>query len=314
MQLELKAMQRETGTTFVYVTHDQEEALTMSDRIAVMNGGVVEQLAGPRELYERPATAFVAGFIGTSNLLTLRVDERGGGAGARCDLGEAGGIVARRPRRRRRPRSRSRSGPEKIKLEPAPATPAAVDGTGGRGRLPGLDDAAHRRAADGRAAGRPPAERRHARAPTRRSGDRVTLHWAAEHSFVIGAGPAGAPAPSEPTARDRGRASSVTPPGPRSRELLDRAGAVLYPGTGHGLVPSVVARKQGYTVEDVDGNVFVDLISASASVPLGAGRADIVDAGGRCAAPLRQRGQPHDGERADRRGWPSGCWRSRRPA
>jgi spermidine/putrescine transport system ATP-binding protein len=79
MQLELKSIQAETRTTFVYVTHDQEEALTMSDRIAVMNNGVVEQVAGPRELYERPATAFVAGFIGTSNLITLRVDERAAG-------------------------------------------------------------------------------------------------------------------------------------------------------------------------------------------------------------------------------------------
>ncbi|KAB8197047.1 polyamine ABC transporter ATP-binding protein [Nonomuraea phyllanthi] len=69
MQIELKRIQREVGITFVYVTHDQNEALTMSDRIAVMNDGLVEQLAGPREVYERPATAFVAGFIGTSNLL-----------------------------------------------------------------------------------------------------------------------------------------------------------------------------------------------------------------------------------------------------
>ncbi|MEV0997516.1 ABC transporter ATP-binding protein [Nonomuraea sp. NPDC050202] len=69
MQVELKRIQREVGITFVYVTHDQSEALTMSDRIAVMKDGVVEQLAGPREIYERPATAFVAGFIGTSNLL-----------------------------------------------------------------------------------------------------------------------------------------------------------------------------------------------------------------------------------------------------
>ena len=74
MQLELKELQQRTGTTFVYVTHDQEEAMTMSDRIAVMNGGVVEQLATPRELYQRPASAFVAGFIGTSNLIDLRVD------------------------------------------------------------------------------------------------------------------------------------------------------------------------------------------------------------------------------------------------
>src|SRR4029079_7750873 len=76
MQLELKELQQRTGTTFVYVTHDQEEAMTMSDRIAVMRVWVVEQLATPRELYQRPAPAFVAGFIGTSNLIRLRVDRR----------------------------------------------------------------------------------------------------------------------------------------------------------------------------------------------------------------------------------------------
>jgi spermidine/putrescine transport system ATP-binding protein len=70
MQIELKRIQREVGITFVYVTHDQGEALTMSDRIAVMNAGLVEQLGGPREIYERPASRFVAGFIGTSNLLS----------------------------------------------------------------------------------------------------------------------------------------------------------------------------------------------------------------------------------------------------
>ncbi|MFJ2031395.1 ABC transporter ATP-binding protein [Streptosporangium sp. NPDC087985] len=74
MQIELKRIQREVGITFVYVTHDQSEALTMSDRIAVMNDGLVEQLATPREIYERPATAFVANFIGTSNLLSGTVD------------------------------------------------------------------------------------------------------------------------------------------------------------------------------------------------------------------------------------------------
>ena len=73
MQIELKRIQREVGITFVYVTHDQGEALTMSDRIAVMNDGRVEQLDTPREIYERPATRFVAGFIGTSNLLTGEV-------------------------------------------------------------------------------------------------------------------------------------------------------------------------------------------------------------------------------------------------
>jgi spermidine/putrescine transport system ATP-binding protein len=69
LQLELKRIQTEVGITFVYVTHDQEEALTMSDRIAVMSAGKVEQLGTPEELYERPATRFVADFIGTTNLL-----------------------------------------------------------------------------------------------------------------------------------------------------------------------------------------------------------------------------------------------------
>jgi spermidine/putrescine transport system ATP-binding protein len=75
MQVELKRIQREVGITFVFVTHDQGEALTMSDRIAVMSNGIVEQLGSPREIYERPATKFVAGFIGTSNLFTGTVTE-----------------------------------------------------------------------------------------------------------------------------------------------------------------------------------------------------------------------------------------------
>ncbi|MGE0215137.1 ABC transporter ATP-binding protein [Mycolicibacterium sp.] len=78
MQIELGRLHRSTGTTFLYVTHDQEEALTLSDRIAVMNQGRIEQLADPRTLYERPATVFVAGFIGTSNLLVLKDPRRVG--------------------------------------------------------------------------------------------------------------------------------------------------------------------------------------------------------------------------------------------
>ncbi len=69
MQLELKAIQHDVGITFIHVTHDQEEAMTMADTIAVMNGGHVEQLGPPSDLYERPQTAFVAGFLGVSNLL-----------------------------------------------------------------------------------------------------------------------------------------------------------------------------------------------------------------------------------------------------
>jgi putative spermidine/putrescine transport system ATP-binding protein len=69
MQIELKAIQQQVGITFIYVTHDQEEALTMSDRLAVFNKGRIEQVGAPAEVYERPATRFVAGFVGTSNLL-----------------------------------------------------------------------------------------------------------------------------------------------------------------------------------------------------------------------------------------------------
>jgi spermidine/putrescine transport system ATP-binding protein len=85
MQLELKRIQHEVGITFVHVTHDQEEAMTMADAIAVMHDGHIEQLGEPRELYERPSTAFVAGFLGISNLLagvvsgagTVRLDGAG---------------------------------------------------------------------------------------------------------------------------------------------------------------------------------------------------------------------------------------------
>jgi spermidine/putrescine transport system ATP-binding protein len=90
LQIELKRVQTEVGITFVYVTHDQEEALTMSDRIAVMNRGTVEQLGTPEELYERPRTRFVADFIGTSNLLSGSVESIDGmRALIRLSTGEA---------------------------------------------------------------------------------------------------------------------------------------------------------------------------------------------------------------------------------
>jgi len=76
MQIELKEIQQEVSLTFIYVTHDQEEALTMSDRLAVFNQGTVEQVGSPAEVYERPATAFVAGFIGVSNVLEGEVARR----------------------------------------------------------------------------------------------------------------------------------------------------------------------------------------------------------------------------------------------
>jgi putative spermidine/putrescine transport system ATP-binding protein len=104
MQVELKAIQRDVGITFVFVTHDQDEALTMSDRVAVFNQGRVVQVGAPAEVYERPASPFVAGFVGTSNLLS--------GAVAHRILGRDGVFSVR---------------PEKIQLSPVGSV--APDGT-----------------------------------------------------------------------------------------------------------------------------------------------------------------------------------------
>jgi putative spermidine/putrescine transport system ATP-binding protein len=111
MQIELKAIQQQVGITFIYVTHDQEEALTMSDRLAVFNAGRIEQLGTPAEVYERPATRFVAGFVGTSNLLTGDV--------AAAVLGRRGSFTIR---------------PEKIHLA-EPGTAVAGDEHSAPGRI-----------------------------------------------------------------------------------------------------------------------------------------------------------------------------------
>ena len=102
MQVFLKSLQRELGMTFLYVTHDQEEALTMSDHVAVFNEGKIEQIGSPTEVYERPATEFVADFVGTSNILE-RNGKRFSVRPERIELngsGEAGGRRRRRLRRR----------------------------------------------------------------------------------------------------------------------------------------------------------------------------------------------------------------------
>ena len=90
MQLELKRIQRDTQVTFVFVTHDQQEALTMSDHIAVMSDGWVEQIGSPTDIYHRPATPFVAGFIGEANLLPGSVEGRAGGL---ATVAVAGGTI-----------------------------------------------------------------------------------------------------------------------------------------------------------------------------------------------------------------------------
>src|SRR3954451_937617 len=126
MQLELKRIQHDLGTTFVYVTHDQEEALAMSDRIAVMNGGQVEQIGSPREIYTRPQTAFVADFIGSLNVLELTIDELVGDyAVTRLDEGQRVGVAAG-PGRRVGDAVRVATRPEQVRLSPASA--ASPDG------------------------------------------------------------------------------------------------------------------------------------------------------------------------------------------
>ncbi len=115
MQVELKRIQQEVGITFIYVTHDQEEAMTMSDRIAVMSGGHYEQLGTPEELYERPTTRFVAGFLGVSNMLRgTRLGEDGGYSLVQV----VGGAQVRVPRERVDSRAEVEVGvrPEKIRL------------------------------------------------------------------------------------------------------------------------------------------------------------------------------------------------------
>ncbi|HZC52314.1 MAG TPA: ABC transporter ATP-binding protein [Mycobacterium sp.] len=107
MQLELKAIQREVGITFVFVTHDQDEALTLCDRLAVFNDGRVEQIGGATEVYEEPASAFVASFVGTSNLIT--------GEAARAILGRDGTFAIR---------------PERVRILPDGAESAAMTAPG----------------------------------------------------------------------------------------------------------------------------------------------------------------------------------------
>jgi putative spermidine/putrescine transport system ATP-binding protein len=105
MQVELKAIQRDVGITFVFVTHDQDEALTLCDRLAVMHDGRLEQVGAPEDVYERPATRFVAEFVGTSNVIS--------GDAARRLLGSPQAVSVR---------------PEKITVRPEGGSPAAADG------------------------------------------------------------------------------------------------------------------------------------------------------------------------------------------
>jgi spermidine/putrescine transport system ATP-binding protein len=121
LQVELKALHEQVGITFVYVTHDQEEAITMSDRIAIMNHGRVEQAATPREMYEEPASAFVADFLGVSNLMDARA---AAGPDGTISLELGSGIVVEAPSDEVSPRGPVKVviRPERVSIEPPGAT------------------------------------------------------------------------------------------------------------------------------------------------------------------------------------------------
>jgi spermidine/putrescine transport system ATP-binding protein len=121
LQIEIKALQEQVGITFIYVTHDQEEAITMSDHIAVMNGGHVEQVASPRVIYEEPATAFVANFLGVSNLIEATATGPSG-AGVALELGPGVSVEAQQGDVARRGAAQVVIRPERVRIEPAGTT------------------------------------------------------------------------------------------------------------------------------------------------------------------------------------------------
>ena len=187
MQLELKRIQKEVGITFVFVTHDQEEAMTISDRIAVMNKGRIEQLGPPEEVYERPATLFVAEFLGASNLLdgTYRGTQDGWGL---VELGS--GTSVRIPAgtdRRAGDRVRIGVRPEKIQILPggtgATANQNTVAATLRSAVFAGVSFQYFFQTQEGREMSA--FDRNATGAAVARPGDAVRLAWAPEHTFVI---------------------------------------------------------------------------------------------------------------------------------
>jgi spermidine/putrescine transport system ATP-binding protein len=200
MQVELKRIQQEVGITFIYVTHDQEEAMTMSDRIAVMNGGRYEQLGDPEGLYERPTTRFVAGFLGVSNLLPATIS------------GSADGYVVARladDSNVRVPKALVNGGtaidvgvrPEKIRMhradETAPPGANEISGTVVDASYLGVSTSYVVEARTGeRLTVYEQNVERTVHGSLHRPGETVRLSWSPDHTFVVGADPV--PAEAEP--------------------------------------------------------------------------------------------------------------------
>jgi spermidine/putrescine transport system ATP-binding protein len=187
MQLELKRIQEEVGITFLYVTHDQEEAMVMSDRLAVMNGGHVEQLASPEEAYDHPATEFVAGFLGASNLLPGRLADRSDGL-VRVEL-DRGGFVFASQREVPADASLVQVGvrPEKLRVAPggeeAPPRTNALDG---RITLVTYIGVSHQYSVELAGGGELTVYAQNAGAGSLpREGDGVRVLWEPEHTFIV---------------------------------------------------------------------------------------------------------------------------------
>jgi spermidine/putrescine transport system ATP-binding protein len=188
MQVELKRIQQEVGITFIYVTHDQEEAMTMSDRIAVMNKGHYEQLGDPESLYERPMTRFVASFLGVSNLLPAKILGTDGDY-ARATLRDDSAIRVPRALVDGQPQASIGVRPEKLRLsEPDQDAPA------GHNRLVGVvRDASYVgvstqyivEAPSGTLTVYEQNVERATRGELWARGDRVQVTWSPDHSFVV---------------------------------------------------------------------------------------------------------------------------------
>ncbi len=197
MQVELKRIQQEVGITFIYVTHDQEEAMTMSDRIAVMNKGRYEQLGDPASLYERPTTRFVAGFLGVSNLLPGSLD---GSADGYALVRLADDTRIRVPRAMVGDATEVEAGvrPEKIRLRAA-----ADEAPTGHNTLVGtILDASYLGVStsyivEARGGARLTVYEQNVERATRSElwaqGEDVRLSWSPDHTFVVRASPAGDP-------------------------------------------------------------------------------------------------------------------------
>jgi spermidine/putrescine transport system ATP-binding protein len=188
MQLELKQIQQEVGITFIYVTHDQEEAMTMSDRLAVMRHGRIEQLGAPEDVYEHPATEFVAGFLGASNLLDGELTSMNGAATVRLATGEV--VVAEDPQLPPDVGSSIRVGvrPEKISIVPeTEGEPTGRNHVAGTVRMATYIGVNYQYKVDGPGGHELTVyvQNQGATGSHPTVGQRVRLEWLPEHTFVV---------------------------------------------------------------------------------------------------------------------------------